>query len=315
MRDDLRPLKKTVYFHENQFEYPVQEEIERDGQFGWSQVLTALCADFVLWNSNYNMQSFLLGFKRFAMTMPKDQRPDIESIIKCIAAKSQVLYFPVEATSLSITPLTDSTPTRPLHIVWNHRWEWDKGPDSLFRVLYRLCGISSVAEPSDAPSTSTSPSTSSAPPTEPQTQQPLPQFYVSVVGESFGEVPEEFARAKTLLAPYIKHWGYLESKSAYFHVLHDADIVISTALHEFFGVAIIEAILCGCYPLCPNRLVFPEYLTEAHLYKTEEQLAKKLRYFIKYPQKLRQMDWKTPLRTERFSWTSFETKLHSVGIL
>lgn len=298
-----------MYFHENQFEYPVREEIERDGQFGWTQVLTALAADFVLWNSNYNLQSFLTGFKKFSMTMPKDQRPDIDGVSKRIIAKSHVLYFPVDSISLSITPLTDTSASRPLHIVWNHRWEWDKGPDILFRVLYRLCGIDSSTSISTPSSSSTADSTADP-------SQKLPQFYVSVIGESFGEVPEEFARAKDLLAPFVKHWGYLESKTAYFHVLHDADIVVSTALHEFFGVSIIEAILCGCFPLCPNRLVFPEYLTEAHLYKTEEQLAKKLRYYIKYPEKLRQQkDWKSALRMERFSWASFIAKLSSIEIL
>jgi glycosyltransferase involved in cell wall biosynthesis len=28
--------------------------------------------------------------------------------------------------------------TGPLRIVWNHRWEWDKGPDQLFNALYNL---------------------------------------------------------------------------------------------------------------------------------------------------------------------------------
>jgi glycosyltransferase involved in cell wall biosynthesis len=307
LREDLRPLKKIVYFHENQFEYPVREEIERDGQFGWSQALSALCADKVLWNSYYNLQSFLAGLKRFIMTMPKDQRPNFVNISNKIMERSVVTYFPIDAVPPPATNSELLSGDRPLHIVWNHRWEWDKGPDILFRVLGKL-----INKPS-GPSASSDPKSDEMQVSE--TQLELPHFHLSIIGESFGEMPPEFKQAETVFSPYLRHWGYMPSKAAYFDVLHEADLVISTALHEFFGVAIIEAILCNCFPLCPNRLVFPEYLSDAHLYKTEDQLAKKLRYFIKYPQKLRQMAWKEQLKLERFSWPSFETKLRDSGVI
>src|SRR5690606_24211876 len=60
-----------------------------------------------------------------------------------------------------------------------------------------------------------------------------------------------------------------------------ADIVVSTAVHEFFGTAIMEAIYCGCHPLLPNRLSYPELVPESlqrpllHapvLYDSEEEL-------------------------------------------
>lgn len=301
---------KTVYFHENQFEYPVREEIERDGQFGWNQALSAICADKVLWNSNYNLRSFLAGLKKFIMTMPKEQRPDILSMSQRILAKSTVTFFPIDEVPRPalISDIFDQD--RPIHIVWNHRWEWDKGPDLLFKVLYKLVGHEAIKV---VPQASTSESSEMMQVENKSTD--LPHFHLSIIGESFGEVPKEFEQAKSILAPYIKNWGYMPSKMSYFNVLHEADIVISTALHEFFGVAIIEAILCGCYPLCPSRLVFPEYLTESHLYKTEDQLAKKLRYFIKYPAKMRQLNWKDNLKLNRFSWASFEEKLKSTGIM
>jgi hypothetical protein len=39
--------------------------------------------------------------------------------------------------------------------------------------------------------------------------------------------------------------------------------VVSTALHEFFGAAVIEACYCNCFPILPNRLSYPELIPEA----------------------------------------------------
>jgi glycosyltransferase involved in cell wall biosynthesis len=55
----------------------------------------------------------------------------------------------------------------------------------------------------------------------------------------------------------VVRWGYQPDK-AYWQALRAADVVVSTARHEFFGIGVVEAISAGCWPLLPDRLAYPE---------------------------------------------------------
>ena len=85
-------------------------------------------------------------------------------------------------------------------------------------------------------------------------------FRVSVVGQSFRNVPGEFAAAKTWLQSRIDHWGFLEDRPAYEWALLSADVIVSTARHEFFGISVVEAMAAGALPVLPDRLSYPEIL-------------------------------------------------------
>jgi len=63
-------------------------------------------------------------------------------------------------------------------------------------------------------------------------------------------------------------------------LLSACDIVISTAIQEFFGGSVIEAIHFGAHPLLPNRLSYPEHVEGNHLYADYDQLKQKLRNVI-----------------------------------
>jgi len=243
LRPDLIKLRKIVYFHENQLCYPVQNVKDRDFQFGYNQITTCLAADILLFNSEYNLQSFLSNIPKFLSIQP-DHKPDSKSIVSKIRNIAQVCYFPLQ---LPLKELKNSQekPNQPLHIVWPHRWEHDKDPEAFCNVILKLHEVGL-------------------------------DFVVSMLGEVYSEVPDIITRMKQTLSEKILVFGYLPSKQDYFKLLSTAHVVVSTAKHEFYGVSMLEAAWLGCYPIAPNNLVYPEIYPQECLYNTEQQLFKKL---------------------------------------
>ncbi|XP_030846091.1 glycosyltransferase-like domain-containing protein 1 isoform X1 [Strongylocentrotus purpuratus] len=165
--------------------------------------------------------------------------------------------------------------TRPLHILWPHRWEHDKNPEQFFSTLFQL-------RDQDC------------------------NFRLSVLGENYLQIPSIFEEAEFKLKDHIVNWGFVPSKERYYQVLSEADVVVSTANHEFFGVAMLEATHYQCYPLCPERLVYPEIFPAEHLYRTPTQLLKKLRRFCRNPQLIRCYEFQGDLT--KYSWRNLEAK-------
>ena len=112
-------------------------------------------------------------------------------------------------------------------------------------------------------------------------------FRVALAGENFRMQPAEFEEARARLGDRLVHYGYAESDADYARLLWDADIVLSTAIHEFFGVSIVEAITCGCLPILPRRLSYPELIPaqwhDRCLYDDFDGLLARLRAAIADP--------------------------------
>ena len=212
-------LPTVLYFHENQLTYPVRFESERDYQFAMTNMTSALAADAVWFNSAFHRDSFLTALDAFLRRMPDHQPMDAAERIR---QKAQV-----HPPGIAPLPERGEREPGPLRILWAARWEHDKNPDDFFEAL-RILKARGVA------------------------------FRVSVVGERFRESPEVFARAREEFAGQIDCWGYQEDKADYGAALHQADVFVSTAQHEFFGLSAIEATLAGAYPLLPKRLAYPE---------------------------------------------------------
>jgi len=245
--ESLKHCPVILFFHENQLTYPVQNELERDCQFGFTNITSALAANKIWFNSRYNLDSFAnetdLLIKRMPDHLPKNigERIRKNSIVMPLG-----LDIPKTYTTLNNRKNNHSTPPT---IVWNHRWEHDKNPELFFETLFTL------------------------------KKQGL-DFKLIILGESFKNCPPIFELAQKILKNNITHCGYASSRNAYYQLLTESDIVISTALHEFFGISVLEAITCGATPLLPYRLSYPELIPNTHhdkyFYHSDEQFLQML---------------------------------------
>lgn len=229
----LAAAPTVVYFHENQFAYPERRERVASNEPRVVNLYTALAADRVLFNSEWNRRSFLEGARALLKRMP-DRKP--KTALATIEARSQVVPVPVPDAAFTAGP--QDWPAVP-HLVWNHRWEYDKGPDRLLALLRGL-------------------------------RQHGQAFRLSLVGEGFRNAPEAFARIKEEFAGQLVNLGYMTSREAYDELLRGADMVLSTALHDFQGLAVQEAMAAGCVPIVPDRLAYPEYVPAALRYASHE---------------------------------------------
>jgi len=83
---NLRSVPLLTYFHENQFAYPVQLSDARDVHFGLTNLTTALAADRLAFNSQYNLDSFLAGCNELLAKMPDMRLAGYEETIRAKAA-------------------------------------------------------------------------------------------------------------------------------------------------------------------------------------------------------------------------------------
>jgi len=75
---------------------------------------------------------------------------------------------------------------------------------------------------------------------------------------------------------------YLSLYNAANAYIKSADVAVSTARHEFYGLSMLEASTCGAFPITPKRLSYPELFPSECMYTTERALVKKLRHFVRY---------------------------------
>ncbi len=158
-----------------------------------------------------------------------DRMPDQvpDRVIERLAAKSGVLPVPVEAVR--------STAERdPRLILWNHRWEYDKAPELFCRALQQLAAQGH-------------------------------EFRLALLGKRSRRISPALAKIRQALASRILVDDWVQPEP-YRHLLAKASIAVSTAIHEFQGLGMLEATSAGARPLVPDHLCYPEQFAERYRY-------------------------------------------------
>ncbi len=258
-----------TYFHENQFVYPHRYNERMQHPFAGINFHSALASDAIAFNSEYNRTIFLHGCRQGLRAASEMKLP---GLVEELANKSTILFPGIEFSAID-TISWKAAVDIPV-IVWNHRWEHDKNPQSFFQALEYLVqrGI---------------------------------DFRLLVLGQSFADSPECFYLAEKKLTDKIIHFGFVPSYQQYIELLSQGDLVVSTALHEFFGIAIIEAVRAGCVPILPDRLSYPELFEHKFLYG-DNSLAQRLEKAIQDKYRLSRQT--AHAMTDHFSWPSLQKR-------
>jgi glycosyltransferase involved in cell wall biosynthesis len=247
LRPALAGIPTAVYFHENQFFYPANDHADARRRQNIEPMLvpvySALCADAIVFNSTFNRSTFLSGLKLLFDSLP-DALPDA-----AWQRLQRSVVIPVPVALEPPAPSTLSASADILEVLWNHRWEYDKGPRLLLAVLQAL------------------------------QQQNVP-VRLHLAGQQFRQQPEEFAQIVRLAAELSKarqlapgQSGFVEDPANYQQLMDQCDVVLSTADHDFQGLGVQEAALRGCSPLVPDDLAYPEYLPEHCRYPRLETVS------------------------------------------
>ena len=235
-----------VYFHENQFAYPSSGKEFKSVEPCVLNLYTALAADYCLFNSEYNRRTLLEGADALLTKLPDHVPP---GIVQRIADRSAVLSVPLNQDSfLEANPDSSNfhitwnhrwesvTRGQPINITWAARWEYDKGPDRLLAILRTLEGRDI-------------------------------DYRLCILGQSFKNSPKQFKTIREEFAHRIDHMGFAESREEYIAWLSASDIFLSTSIHEFQGLSVIEAVAQGALPILPNRMSYTEMFDAEYLYE------------------------------------------------
>jgi len=292
----LAQIPTILYFHENQFAYPATNNARANVEPQILNLYSALAADKLLFNSEFNYQSFMDGASALLKKLP-DQIP--ANLIKRLKARASVLAVPllnekvkgevkdkvgqnIDSNQATLWDKYQSIDiaNRPLLIAWAARWEYDKGPDRLLAIVKEL-----VAQKVD--------------------------FRLCVMGQSFRQVPVEFEQLKQQFDTYIDQFGFADSSDQYQSWLKSSDVFLSTAVHEFQGLSVLEAVDQSCIPVLPNRLSYPELFAKRYLYESHTDMTKEAQSAVQHLCAIKEHTPSTA-PTHALHWQSLKAQYQSI---
>jgi len=285
-------LPTALYFHENQLSYPwspTDRDVSqgRNLHYGFINYASALAADAVFFNSRYHMDSFLDELPRLLKHFPDHNELDS---VEALRAKSEVLPLGLNLRRFDLHR-PDPQPPAPGSqslILWNHRWEYDKNPRDFFKALYAL------------------------------TDREI-DFALVILGERFRQQPTEFTEARQQLGERVRQFGYVPTFADYARWLWCSDLLPVTSFHDFFGASVVEGIYCGCFPLLPQRLSYPELIPSQYhtlcFYQDIDDLVDRLEAAIVNRDHTRQISLRDAVA--RFDWSAlaplYDDRLETVA--
>jgi glycosyltransferase involved in cell wall biosynthesis len=282
-RQRTSTIPTAIYMHENQLTYPLPTDGksgpmrrqlgERDHHYAFINFASMMAADRIFFNSHFHHDSLLAALPNFLKHFPEyNELGSLETLRR----KSEVLPVGIDLQRLDKEEgksLKISTSGIPL-VLWNQRWEYDKNPADFFAALKVLA------------------------------DEGVP-FRVALCGQQYGKQPAAFAEGLAQLGDRIVHAGYAEADK-YGQLLREADIAVSTAQHEFFGISIVEAIYSQTFPILPARLSYPEIVPPLHhahcLYENQEKLIERLRWALANIPSARRLACELASTVSRFDW-------------
>lgn len=282
-----------LYMHENQLTYPLPADGdtgpmrrqlgERDHHYAFVNFASMLAADRVAFNSAYHRDAWFAELPRFLRHFPEhNELGSVEGLRR----KSIVLPVGIECPDHTPSDTAGKErederiePEKPPLVIWNQRWEYDKNPSQMVRALQE------AAERGAA-------------------------FRIAICGQTFGTSPTPLADAPATFGERLVHCGFAPADD-YRRLLDEALVTLSTADHEFFGIAVLEAMAHGTFALLPDRLSYPELLSgpeigdatrRRSLYDSHETLVAGLVEAVREPGETRRMGAEMARNARTFDW-------------
>lgn len=262
----------ALYLHETQSARAALTGEAIDDDIAYRNWTSMVAADHIFVNSAFHRDA-LFGALPELLGRPPDHRHD--HLLDAVRARSTLLPVGVDVAAVRSGRDTADDEGAPI-LLWSHRWDHDKAPELFFRALRRL-------------------------------DQEGVDFRVALAGANASADPRAFVEAEERFGARLVHAGHLP-RDEYVELLGRSSVVVSTAVHEFFGVAMVEAMAAGAVPLLPHALSYPEVVPdrfhEMVLYGAYGDMVRRLRDVLDDLPGARAAVDGLAVTMDRFDWTT-----------
>ena len=219
----LGDTRVVLFLHENQVAYMPGATPDHDAAYRcWTSLLAA---DKVVVNSQWHLDALAAGLRQL---LP--QAPDFTHDGALEQVLANIVVVPVGVDLADIEPPSERHAGPPV-VLWNHRWDDDKQPEVFVRSLEKIAAAGV-------------------------------EHRVILGGEdAWGPGGDRRTEAEQRLGERVLRSGWA-APDQYRRDLARADVVVSVARHEFFGVSMVEAMAAGAVPVLPRALSYPEIVPQ-----------------------------------------------------